>query len=137
MLERAARRGRARRVTFHGRLDDAAVTELMESCSALCLPGVEDFGITPVEAHAAGKPVVAFGAGGALETVEEGFDGAFFHAPTTGGVPRRPRAPRAAADLARGDRTGCQRFSPARSARTASRDDSARAEQAPVAFRAP
>jgi glycosyltransferase involved in cell wall biosynthesis len=68
-------------VTFHGRLDDASVVELMESCSALCLPGVEDFGITPVEAHAAGKPVIAFGAGGALETVDEGFDGVFFHEP--------------------------------------------------------
>ena len=69
-------------MTFHGRLDDAAVIELMESCSAFCLPGVEDFGITPVEAHAAGKPVIAFGDGGALETVDEGFDGVFFRVPT-------------------------------------------------------
>jgi len=76
-----ARAGRS--VTFHGRLDDAAVTELMETCSAFCLPGIEDFGITPVEAHAAGKPVIAFGEGGALETVEEGFDGTFFRVPTT------------------------------------------------------
>ena len=44
----------------------------MAGCRALCLAGVEDFGITPVEAQAAGKPVVAFGAGGALETVEDG-----------------------------------------------------------------
>jgi glycosyltransferase involved in cell wall biosynthesis len=69
-------------VVFHGGLDDDAVTELMEDCSALCLPGVEDFGITPVEAHAAGKPVIAFAGGGALETVEERFDGAFFYEPT-------------------------------------------------------
>jgi glycosyltransferase involved in cell wall biosynthesis len=68
-------------VTFHGRLDDASVSELVEGCSALCLPGIEDFGMTPVEAHAAGKPVIAFGAGGALETIEEGFDGAFFREP--------------------------------------------------------
>jgi glycosyltransferase involved in cell wall biosynthesis len=66
-------------VAFHERLDDESITELMEDCRALCLPGVEDFGITPVEAQAAGKPVVAFGAGGALETVEEGVTGAFFH----------------------------------------------------------
>jgi glycosyltransferase involved in cell wall biosynthesis len=65
-------------VTFHGRLDDFAVTQLMESCRAFCLPGKEDFGITPVEANAAGKPVVALGAGGALETLEEGVSGAFF-----------------------------------------------------------
>jgi glycosyltransferase involved in cell wall biosynthesis len=65
-------------VTFHGRLADEDVTSLMESCRAFCLPGTEDFGITPVEANAAGKPVVAFGAGGALETVEEGRTGSFF-----------------------------------------------------------
>ena len=65
-------------VTFHEGLDDAAVTELMESCRALVLPGEEDFGIVPVEAQAAGKPVVAFGAGGALETVKEGVTGTFF-----------------------------------------------------------
>src|SRR5262249_10865889 len=65
-------------VTFHGRLSDEDVTELMESCRALCLPGREDFGISPVEALAAGKPVVAFGAGGALETFEDGTTGAFF-----------------------------------------------------------
>jgi glycosyltransferase involved in cell wall biosynthesis len=65
-------------VSFHGRLPDAEIVSLMEGCRALCLPGKEDFGITPVEANAAGKPVVAFAAGGALETLEEGFTGAFF-----------------------------------------------------------
>jgi glycosyltransferase involved in cell wall biosynthesis len=69
-------------VDFHGRLDDGEVTGLMESCRAFCLPGEEDFGITPVEANAAGKPVVAFGAGGALETVEDGKTGVFFHTDT-------------------------------------------------------
>lgn len=72
-------RGRAGpTVKFHGRLEDDDVTCLMEGCRALCLPGEEDFGITPIEAHAAGKPVVAFGAGGALETVENGISGCFF-----------------------------------------------------------
>ncbi|WP_332673682.1 glycosyltransferase [Aromatoleum sp.] len=65
-------------VTFHGRLPDADITTLMESCRALCLPGKEDFGITPVEANAAGKPVVALGDGGALETIEDDVSGAFF-----------------------------------------------------------
>ncbi|HEY2652950.1 MAG TPA: glycosyltransferase, partial [Solirubrobacteraceae bacterium] len=77
-------RGRAgASVTFHGRLPDAEIVELMQSCRALCVPGKEDFGIAAVEANAAGKPVVTVAAGGALETVEEGVTGAFFarHAP--------------------------------------------------------
>jgi glycosyltransferase involved in cell wall biosynthesis len=65
-------------VQFHGRASDDEVTELMESCSALCVPGKEDFGITSVEANAAGKPVVAFAAGGALETLQEGVTASFF-----------------------------------------------------------
>jgi glycosyltransferase involved in cell wall biosynthesis len=46
------------------------------------VPGEEDFAITPVEAQAAGRPVVAFGAGGALETVVPGVTGVFFHEQT-------------------------------------------------------
>jgi glycosyltransferase involved in cell wall biosynthesis len=65
-------------VAFHGRLEDAEVTSLMEGCRAFCLPAREDFGITPVEANAAGKPVVALRAGGALESIEDGFSGCFF-----------------------------------------------------------
>jgi len=65
-------------VRFHGAATDTEVTRLMESCRALCLPGEEDFGMTPVEAQAAGKPVIAYGAGGALETVADGFTGTFF-----------------------------------------------------------
>jgi glycosyltransferase involved in cell wall biosynthesis len=65
-------------VTFHGDLPDETVTELMEGCRALVLPGTEDFGITPVEANAAGKPVIAFSAGGAMETLEDGYSAAFF-----------------------------------------------------------
>jgi glycosyltransferase involved in cell wall biosynthesis len=66
-------------VAFHGSADDRTVVELMESCRAVCVAAEEDFGIVPVEAQAAGKPVVAFGRGGALETVEQGVTGAFFY----------------------------------------------------------
>ncbi|MDQ6805399.1 MAG: glycosyltransferase, partial [Actinomycetota bacterium] len=80
-------RGRAgRTVQFHGRLPDAEVTELFQDCRAFCMPGCEDFGITPVEANAAGKPVIASACGGALETLEEGVTGAFFAEHSVGAV---------------------------------------------------
>jgi glycosyltransferase involved in cell wall biosynthesis len=66
-------------VSFHGSVSENSVVELLESCSAVCVAGAEDFGIVAVEAQAAGKPVLALGRGGALETVEEGVTGVFFH----------------------------------------------------------
>jgi glycosyltransferase involved in cell wall biosynthesis len=54
------------------------VVQLLEGCRALCIAATEDFGIVPVEANAAGKPVVAFAAGGVLETVTDGVNGALF-----------------------------------------------------------
>jgi glycosyltransferase involved in cell wall biosynthesis len=48
-------------------------------CQALIFPGEEDFGMVPVEAMASGRPVVAFGRGGATETVKDGETGVFFH----------------------------------------------------------
>ena len=68
-------------VTFLGRAPDAMVTEKMATCRAYIFPGSEDFGITPVEAQACGKPVIAFRDGGALETVIEGTTGLFFDNP--------------------------------------------------------
>lgn len=65
-------------VAFHEGADDREIVELMESCRALVVAGTEDFGIVSVEAQAAGKPVVAFAAGGALETIEDGVTGVFF-----------------------------------------------------------
>lgn len=59
-------------VTFLGRASDAEVADLLGRCRALVHAGVEDFGITLVEAQAAGAPVLARGAGGALETVVDG-----------------------------------------------------------------
>jgi glycosyltransferase involved in cell wall biosynthesis len=65
-------------VAFHERAGDGDIVAMMESCRALVVPGTEDFGIVAVEAQAAGKPVVAFAAGGALETVVDGETGVFF-----------------------------------------------------------
>lgn len=66
-------------VEFTGRLPWADVVKLMTNCKALVFPGYEDFGITPLEAQAAGRPVIAFGAGGALDTVIDGETGVYFH----------------------------------------------------------
>lgn len=65
-------------VSLRGRLSDGEVTKLMEGCRAFLYPQIEDFGITAVEAQAAGRPVIALGIGGALETVIEGVTGWFF-----------------------------------------------------------
>ncbi|MGH2561322.1 MAG: glycosyltransferase [Thermomicrobiales bacterium] len=69
-------------VEFLGKQDDAAVADHLRRCRAFILPAVEDFGMTAVEAQAAGRPVIAFGAGGALESIVEGETGLFFHEPT-------------------------------------------------------
>lgn len=68
-------------VEFLGKITDEEVNHWVASCRALVFPGEEDFGIAPVEVQAAGRPVIAFGKGGALETVVEGETGCFFHDP--------------------------------------------------------
>ncbi len=65
-------------VKFEGRLSDQEVHAALGHCRAFIFPGEEDFGIAPVEAMAAGRPVIAYAAGGALDTVAAG-TGRFFH----------------------------------------------------------
>jgi glycosyltransferase involved in cell wall biosynthesis len=62
-------------VEFLGAVSDHELRDLYRSAAATLLPGEEDFGIAPVEAQACGRPVVAFGHGGALETVIDGVTG--------------------------------------------------------------
>jgi glycosyltransferase involved in cell wall biosynthesis len=64
-------------VEFLGRVDDKQLVDLYAHARALVLPNVEEFGIAAVEAQAAGRPVIAAAAGGALETVQEGVTGEF------------------------------------------------------------
>jgi len=75
------RRARAN-IQFLGRIPDDQVVELVRSCRGFVFPGEEDFGIAPVEAQAAGRPVVAFAAGGALDTVLDGITGVHFRPQT-------------------------------------------------------
>jgi len=65
-------------VRFLGSQPFSVLKEHYERCRAFVFPGIEDFGITPLEAQAAGKPVIALGKGGALETVIDGSTGLFF-----------------------------------------------------------
>jgi glycosyltransferase involved in cell wall biosynthesis len=85
----ALRRTAGPTVEFLGRVSDRRMALEMATARALLFPGEEDFGITPVEAQAAGTPVIAYRRGGALETVVPpdgddfgGATGLFFSSPT-------------------------------------------------------
>jgi glycosyltransferase involved in cell wall biosynthesis len=66
-------------ISLLGKKTDQAVVDYFSKCKAFVFPGEEDFGITPLEAMASGKPVIAYGKGGALETIIDGKTGIFFH----------------------------------------------------------
>ena len=69
-------------VEFLGWVDQETRNAHLRRCRAFIFPAEEDFGISPVEAMAAGRPVVAFGAGGAIDTVVPGVSGLLFHTQT-------------------------------------------------------
>ncbi|RJG02036.1 glycosyltransferase [Noviherbaspirillum sedimenti] len=69
-------------IRFLGRQPFSVVKEHLECCKGLIFPGMEDFGIVPVEAMAAGAPVIAYGRGGVLDTVIDGKTGILFHEQT-------------------------------------------------------
>src|SRR4030095_1178369 len=69
------------RIEFLGRQPDQIVNYYAARCRALLFPGEEDFGMAPLEANAAGRPVIAYRGGGAVETIEEGKTGLFFDQP--------------------------------------------------------
>jgi len=73
-------------VSFLGRLPDDLVNRYASGCRALIFPGEEDFGMAPLEVNAAGRPVVAYGSGGATETVINGLNGILFREQTTGSL---------------------------------------------------
>ena len=71
------------RIEFLGRQPDQIVNYYLARCRALLFPGEEDFGMAPLEANAAGRPVIAYRGGGAVETVEDGKTGLFFDQPNS------------------------------------------------------
>lgn len=66
-------------IQFLGSVDEELLSKLISGCKALVIAAEEDFGLMPLEAHALGKPVVAFKKGGVLETIVEGETGVFFN----------------------------------------------------------
>lgn len=96
-------------VRFVGRVDDPTLADLYARCRALVYPQEEDFGIVPVEAQAAGRPVLAYGAGGVLDTVVPPED-AQGRAPT--GLLFRPQSAEALAAAVRRFEAEADRFDP-------------------------
>jgi glycosyltransferase involved in cell wall biosynthesis len=83
--------------TLLGQVDDHTLRDLYRGCRAVVMPGVEDFGIVPLEAMACGRPAVVFAEGGGAESVIPGETGVVFHEAT-------PEALRAAVDSLQGIR---------------------------------
>jgi len=78
-------------VEFTGWLPDEEIADLYARCRAFLYPGIEDFGITALEAQAAGRPVLAYARGGATETVDAPTTGRFFHEPDARALARLMR----------------------------------------------
>ena len=76
----------SQQVQFVGRVTDTHLRELYAHCRAVIFPSHEDYGIVPIEAQASGRPVVAYGVGGVLETVIENQTGIFFKEQTVEAV---------------------------------------------------
>lgn len=94
-LEELARRAPGTgRVHFAGGVSDEDLPAWYGHCRSFVFPGLEDFGITPLEATAAGRPVVALRAGGALDTVREGLNGVFFEEQQTAALAEALTDPR-------------------------------------------
>jgi glycosyltransferase involved in cell wall biosynthesis len=109
-------------VELRGRVDDDELCRLYAACRAVVHPALDDFGIVPVEALAAGRPVVAFAGGGSLDSVRDGETGVLFPEPT-------PESLAAALD-----RLDQLTFDPARLRASAHRFDRTRFEQRFGAF---
>lgn len=81
-----------RNITFLGKVGFDVLKDHLARCKALIFPGEEDFGIVPVEAQASGRPVIAYGRGGVLDTVKHGETGWLYDEPTTAALVEAVRA---------------------------------------------
>jgi glycosyltransferase involved in cell wall biosynthesis len=117
----ALRKRAGREVEFLGFQPTDRVAELLSRCRALLFPTEEDFGIVPVEAQAAGAPVIAYGAGGATETVIDARDPAAAAPPT--GVFFHEQTPEAMREAVEWFEAHADAFDPAAAAANARRFD--------------
>lgn len=97
-----------------GYVDDATIDQLIGNARAAILPGEEDFGLVPLEAAAAGRPTIAYRAGGALETIVEHETGEYFDEPTAESLAIALRGFDATRYDARRLRAHAERFAPER-----------------------
>ena len=77
-LKKKIRREAKGNIEFLGEVSDSELRSLYQRCRALIFVGIEDFGLVPLEVQSAGRPVIAYGKGGLLETVVDGKTGIFF-----------------------------------------------------------
>lgn len=85
-METLKKMAKSENIKFLGKISDEKLTKIYSGCKAFIFPGVEDFGIAPLEAQASGRPVIAYAAGGALETVVEETTGLFFKRQSAGSL---------------------------------------------------
>ena len=76
-------------IIFLGKVEGDIMKKYLSGCRALIFPGIEDFGIIPLEAMACGRPVIAYNAGGAMETVIEEETGLFFNSQTVNSLNKK------------------------------------------------
>lgn len=81
--ERKLKEMAKKNIKFLGQLTDEEILSYYQNCKALVFPGEEDYGLTVLEAQACGRPVIAYQAGGALETIKKGRTGEFFFPQST------------------------------------------------------
>jgi len=101
-------------IEFLGHVPQTQLAVLYARARAIIFPGIEDFGIVPLEANAAGRPVIAYAAAGALETLVDGVTGVFFREQTTAALAEAVRAMDVTRFDARTLRQHAERFSQTR-----------------------
>jgi glycosyltransferase involved in cell wall biosynthesis len=121
-------------ITFLGYQPDDVVREHYQRCRAFIFPSEEDIGLTPIEAQACGRPVIAFGRGGALETVIGGLPASSFAPESSTGVFFAEQSAESLADAIRFFESIETRFSPAFVRRNAERFDVSRFKSEMGAF---